>query len=130
MNPKGYLVWVWSLQRLTGHPKILLRLCLLISGLFVVLHNSFIFSLVFVMFFSAFHLHILMNFILCFAGVAKGMDFAAVLKFPGYETCKISHGCGISRGCEISSTRTAHLPPSSSSATFRFLHNTLIFPDF
>ena len=77
MNPKGYPVWVWSLHRLIGHPKILLRICLLISILFVVLHNSCIFILVFVMFFSVFHLHTLMNFVLCFIGVAEGRAFAA-----------------------------------------------------
>ena len=71
MNPKSYPVWVLSLQRLIGHPKFLLRICLLILVLFVVLHNSFIFSLVFVMCFSIFHLHILMNFVLCFAGVEE-----------------------------------------------------------
>ena len=65
-------MWVWSLQILIGHPKILLRNCLLISVLFVVLHNSFIFSLAFIMIFSVFHLHILMVFVLCFAGVAEG----------------------------------------------------------
>ena len=27
MNPKGYPVWVWSLQKFLGHPKILLRVC-------------------------------------------------------------------------------------------------------
>ena len=52
-------------------PQILLRICLLILVLFMVLHNSFIFSLVFVMCFSIFHLHILMIFVLCFAGVAE-----------------------------------------------------------
>ena len=77
MNPKGYPVWVWSLQRLIGHPKILLGICLLISVLFVVLHNSFIFSLALIMIFSVFHLHIFMNFVLCFTGVEEGRAFAA-----------------------------------------------------
>ena len=52
-------------------PKILLRICLLIFVLFLLLHNSFIFSLVFIMCFSVFHLHILMNFVLCFVGVVE-----------------------------------------------------------
>ena len=52
-------------------PKILLRIFLLISVLFVVLHNCFIFTLIFVMCFSVFHLHILMIFVLCFAEVAE-----------------------------------------------------------
>ena len=89
-------MWVWSLHRLISHPKILLRVCSLISVLFVVLHNSFIFSLVFVMIFSVFHLHILMNFVLCFAGVAEGRAFTAEYKFPGlriFATYEISHGC-------------------------------------
>ena len=72
MNPKSYPMWVWSLQRLIGHPKFLLSICLLISVLIVVFHNSFIFSLAFAIIFSGFHLHILMNFVLCFAGVAEG----------------------------------------------------------
>ena len=55
----------------------MLRIFLLISVLFMVLNYSFIFSLVFVMIFSVFHLHILMNFVLCFAGVAEGRAFAA-----------------------------------------------------
>ena len=37
----------------------------------MVLHNSFIFSLVFIMCFSVFHLHILIIFVLCFAGIAE-----------------------------------------------------------
>ena len=37
----------------------------------MVLHNSFIFSLVFVMCFSVFYLHIVMIFVLYFAGVAE-----------------------------------------------------------
>ena len=48
----------------------------------MVLHNSFIFSLAFVMIFSGFHLYTLMNFVLCFAGVAEGRAFAAEWKFP------------------------------------------------
>ena len=64
-------MWVWFLQRLIGHPKFLSRICLLILVLFVVFHNSFIFSLVFIMRFSVFHLHILMNCVLCFAGVVE-----------------------------------------------------------
>ena len=121
-------MWVWSLQRLIGHPKILLRNFLLISILFVVLHNSFIISLAFVMIFSVFHLHILMIFVLYFAGVVEGRAFAAELKFPGlrnFATCKILHGCEISQPAS-----TVHLTPSSSFATFRFLRNTLPFPDF
>ena len=90
MNKKGYPVWMWSLQILIGHPKILLRICLLISVLFVVLNNSFIFSLVFVMIFYVFHFHILMNFFLCFAGAAEGRAFAVGKKFLGllnFATC-------------------------------------------
>ena len=49
----------------------------------MVLHNSFIFSLAFVMIFSGFHLYTLMNFALCFAGVAEGRVFAAEWKFLG-----------------------------------------------
>ena len=49
----------------------------------MVLHNSFIFSLVFVMFFSVFHLYILMNFVLYFEGVAEGRAFVVELKFRG-----------------------------------------------
>ena len=135
MNPKSYPVWVWSLQRLIGHPKFLLSIYLLISVLIMVLHNSFIFSLAFVMIFSSFHLYTLMNFVICFAGVAEGRAFAVEWKFPGlrnFATCEIllSQGCEISRGCKISYARTVHFPPSSSSTTFRFLRNTLIFPDF
>ena len=77
MNPKIYPVWVWSLSRLIGHPKFLLSICLLILVLIVVLHNSFIFSLAFVMIFFGFHLYTLMNFFLCFADVAEGKAFAA-----------------------------------------------------
>ena len=75
-------------------PQILLRTCLLISVLVFVLHNSFIFSLVFVMCFFVFHLHILMIFVLCFTGVAEAgfvcycveisrfAKFHAAAKFP------------------------------------------------
>ena len=86
----------------------------------MVLHNSFIFSLVFVMIFSGFHLYTLMNFVLCFAGVAEGRAFAAEWKFSGlrnFATCEIS----LSQGCKITSVHTIHLPLSSSSTTFRFL---------
>ena len=65
-------------------PKIFVEhFFLLISVLIVVFHNSFIFSLVFVMIFSCFHLYTLMNFVLCFAGVAEGRAFVAEWKFPG-----------------------------------------------
>ena len=82
----------------------------------MVLYNSFIFSLAFVMIFSGFHLYTLMNFVLCFVGVAEGRACAVEWKFPGLRNFAT---------CEIYFTRTVHLPPSSSSATFR-----LIFPDF
>ena len=84
----------------------------------MVLHNSFILSLDFVIIFSSFHLYTLMNFVLCFAGVAEGRAFSIEWKFPGLQNFAT---CEILRCCKISSTRIVHLPPSSSSATFRFL---------
>ena len=54
----------------------------------MVVHNSFIFSLAFVMIFSVFHLHILMNFVLCFAGVAEGRF--RLLQCRNFQVCEIS----------------------------------------
>ena len=42
----------------------------------MVFHNSFNFSLVFVMIFYVFHFHIFINFVLCFAGVAEDKAIA------------------------------------------------------
>ena len=53
----------------------------------MVVHNSFIFSLAFVMIFSVFHFHILMNFVLCFAGVVE--DRFRLLQCRNFEVCKI-----------------------------------------
>ena len=72
-------------------PQILLRICLLFFFLFVVLHNSFIISLVFVMCFSVFHLHILMNFVLCFAGVVEAGFICCsveISRFPKFRNLR------------------------------------------
>ena len=57
----------------------------------MVLHNSFIFSLVFIMCFSVFHLHIIMIFVLCFTGVAEvgfvccSMEISRFAKFRNLQ---------------------------------------------
>ena len=73
-------MWVWSLQRLIGHPKILLRFFSLLSVLLVVLHNLFIFSLVFLVIFLSFICIFSLILVLCFASVAEGRAFVAELK--------------------------------------------------
>ena len=74
-------------------PQILLRICLLISVLFLVLHNSFIFSLVFVMCFSVLHFHILMIFVLWFCSCSKSRF--RLLQYRNFQVCEILRGCEI-----------------------------------
>ena len=64
----------------------------------MVLHNSFTFSLDFVLFFFVFHLQILMNFVLCFASVAE--DSCRLLQCRNFKVCEISQP----------PARTVHLP--------------------
>ena len=100
----------------------------------MVLHNSFTFSLVFVMCFFVLHLHILMIFVLCFAGVAEAgfvycsVEISRFVKFR--NPAKFRTITKFRVVTKFSSARTVHLPPSSSSTTFRFLCNTLIFLDY
>ena len=99
-------------------PQILLRICLLISVLFVVLHNSFIFSLVFVMCFSVLHLHILLIFVLCFCRCSKSRF--RLLQYRNFQVCEISQPA---KFCVVAKFSYVHC---SSSSLFVFYN--LSFP--
>ena len=89
--------------------------------LFVVLHNAFIFSLFFVMCLSVFHLHILMNFVLCFCRCSRSR--LRLLQCKNFQVCEIS------QPVKFRMVANFHLRHFSSLA-LRPLQLVIIFPDF
>ena len=106
---------VWSLQRLIGYPKILLRFCLLLSVLFVVLHNFFIFILVFLVIFMSFICIFSCILVIYFAGVVEGGAFVVELKLCRCENFTTYE---ISRFANFRTVAKSHLRAPSFSSLF------------